>query len=431
MNKKIPKKLFKDHYQYWMVRGCSEEDAVDTALKYKGYRSPMSINFYIHKGHSEEDAIKLAIDFRKKYVSREAKIKRFSNEEEYIKNNKLKCSLTKENMLKRMPEEEYIKYKRAIGKTLFGKSPTHVDYWIARGFSEKSAEEKIKEYCKDHSPRCINYWINKTDNYETAVLELSKFQDNSSLSKYILRNGAVFGEKLYIENCIRLKSISMYSVEYWLDKGYSEKAAANKISNIQTNNALKQKQCSSYWVDLGFSKEEAVNIASDIAKKKTCWNICHWMNKGYSKEEAKEIVRKIQSNNGKLAIKSFISKANNRIKYSLLEEMVYNKLCEFGYDVEWHPSIIDTINQKTYFPDFMINDKYYIEVYGDYWHANPIKYNETDFVARGKLAKYIWEHDANRISVIKKLTNKPVFILWESDLRSGKSIEELLIETCK
>jgi hypothetical protein len=38
------------------------------------------------------------------------------------------------------------------------------------------------------------------------------------------------------------------------------------------------------------------------------------------------------------------------------------------------------------------------------------------FLLREKTVKQIWSDDKKRITRIKSLTNKPVFIVWEKDL---------------
>lgn len=58
-----------------------------------------------------------------------------------------------------------------------------------------------------------------------------------------------------------------------------------------------------------------------------------------------------------------------------------------------------------YIPDYVNYDnKIIVEVYGDYWHANPKRYAADDYVytdQRSKvaiLAKDRWSHDADRVS---------------------------------
>ena len=67
--------------------------------------------------------------------------------------------------------------------------------------------------------------------------------------------------------------------------------------------------------------------------------------------------------------------------------------------------------------DFLVNDKYIIECYGDFWHCNPQKYSPTYFnKGKRKTAKEIWDRDLERRKRFEELGYK--FInLWECDIR--------------
>lgn len=58
-----------------------------------------------------------------------------------------------------------------------------------------------------------------------------------------------------------------------------------------------------------------------------------------------------------------------------------------------------------------------IEYYGNYWHANPLLFNENDEIKfpnnKIYLAKEIWKLNNTRINNIK--LNKIDIIIWESD----------------
>ena len=62
-----------------------------------------------------------------------------------------------------------------------------------------------------------------------------------------------------------------------------------------------------------------------------------------------------------------------------------------------------------------------IEFYGDFWHANPTIYKENDVVRNGLTAKEIWNHDEERINLLKEKFNLNVKIVWECDSK-GKNV---------
>lgn len=93
---------------------------------------------------------------------------------------------------------------------------------------------------------------------------------------------------------------------------------------------------------------------------------------------------------------------------------------------EW----IETKNNN-YFVDILIDNKI-IEIFGDYWHCNPIKYSKTDIVnfPYGKIkVKDIWDKDKKRIKEIEKRKYK-VLVLWENEIIKN-NFEEKLCEFLK
>jgi len=98
-------------------------------------------------------------------------------------------------------------------------------------------------------------------------------------------------------------------------------------------------------------------------------------------------------------------------------------------------------NQKILFKEngyFMIDcyipsKNMVIEYNGDYWHANPVRYNKNSVMNFPKgqfLAEEIWKKDKNRIEHIKKELNCSIVIVWEDEYINNKeqTIQILLKE---
>jgi endogenous inhibitor of DNA gyrase (YacG/DUF329 family) len=86
------------------------------------------------------------------------------------------------------------------------------------------------------------------------------------------------------------------------------------------------------------------------------------------------------------------------------------------------------INNKLfkYWADIKINNKI-IECYGDYWHCNPLKYNEKYYHSKiRKTAKEIWEYDQIRKKNIESLDYKFMSI-WEYDWNNNKELTMIKI----
>lgn len=77
--------------------------------------------------------------------------------------------------------------------------------------------------------------------------------------------------------------------------------------------------------------------------------------------------------------------------------------------------------------DFLVDDKYIIECYGDFWHCNPAKYS-PEYYNRGKrkTAKEIWQRDSCRKETFEELGYKFIH-LWESQINdNSKKVRTLL-----
>lgn len=97
-------------------------------------------------------------------------------------------------------------------------------------------------------------------------------------------------------------------------------------------------------------------------------------------------------------------------RVSKIEMYIHNILIE--YDIEFKSQYF--INNRSY--DIKIlNSNKLIEVNGDYWHANPKIYNESDILFNYKSSKDIWNNDL----IKKKLAEDngyQVLYIWESEI---------------
>ena len=82
-------------------------------------------------------------------------------------------------------------------------------------------------------------------------------------------------------------------------------------------------------------------------------------------------------------------------------------------------TITVTVGEKTriYNPDFVLGKKI-IEFYGDFYHANPLKYNDDDVILQ-KTAKDVRENDKERIEILES-AGYAVKVVWENDYVKDK-----------
>jgi G:T-mismatch repair DNA endonuclease (very short patch repair protein) len=94
-------------------------------------------------------------------------------------------------------------------------------------------------------------------------------------------------------------------------------------------------------------------------------------------------------------------------------------------NISWQYEHAVSVEKLHYYPDFYVPEKnLIIEVYGDFWHANPKKYNDSYLIYEDITANEIRNRDSVRLGQIKKATKCEIMILWESDILSN--LEEVL-----
>lgn len=95
---------------------------------------------------------------------------------------------------------------------------------------------------------------------------------------------------------------------------------------------------------------------------------------------------------------------------SELEKKIAREMYQFGFrpNKRIGKYTVDLLNKKT---------KEIIEIYGDYWHANPQMFNPKDEIrCIGMIAEDKWEYDAKRIKYLEG-KGYTVKVYWESELK--------------
>ena len=84
-----------------------------------------------------------------------------------------------------------------------------------------------------------------------------------------------------------------------------------------------------------------------------------------------------------------------------------------------------------YTVDFLVDKKYIVECYGDFWHCNPHQYTSSYFNrGKKKTAEEIWKRDTKRKEQFEKMGYK-FLCLWESDIRNNPKIVRSKIKKIK
>ena len=254
------------------------------------------------------------------------------------------------------------------------------------------------------------------------IAEFDKFdKDKISKAVKLAMNDEILRAHM---STMQRNGASRYTIKYWTTKGYSIDEAKSQISSIQSTESRK-----------------AVGSRINPTMLK------YWMNKGHTELEATLKVKEIQSRNSskskKFKGKTNSSKTKEKIKMKMKSHIngvgtnVWaNHFGDFSsgtskLECEIFSYIKTNINNKAiqwksignYIVDIAIDNKV-IEVYGDFWHANPEIYSSDHIfpkiLGENITSKIIWEKNAIRINNII-LDGYDVLIIWERDWNKNKT----------
>ena len=295
-------------------------------------------------------------------------------------------------------------------------------YWVDRGWSEVESYVKSKEHKQKNCKSVYSQqtWLEKVNPYtgKHYTPEEADFERNS-------------------RRPIRK--------EYWIKKGYSEDKSLQLANDSKQQNNKKgsqhrvqdnirratSKRCVEYFTTRGYNFEEATELVSknqkyfskDICVQKygeetgvSIWQSRQdkWQETLKSKPED-EIAR---INKLKLFKGGSVSKG---------ELFLFEQLANQGIDCSKQYAILKN-NTRYYVYDIVYKNKI-IEYNGDFWHASPKKYKESDVVRlpnKKITAKEIWEKDLEKIKFAES-QGYDVLVIWESNFKKNK---EEIIKQC-
>lgn len=294
---------------------------------------------------------------------------------------------------------------------------------------------------------------------EKLVVETiyGKEKVEAAIKKYLNKDCSIYGleeEGLYLDKYFALLGIKRTSKEERATKRYQDKFKKSVfekygVDNISKSEEYKKKKSETVMKNFGVTHNlrmpDTIKKAKDGIKKvfdspdlkakmqdkykKTCKEKYGVDNVAKIKE-----VRKVNSEKQKLKIsrmsleerRAMTEKArdywNSQNSWeSSIEIKVKDILKDLNIEYQEH------ITLYGYNYDIVIED-IIIEVNGDFWHGNPLKYRPGDKLFSTLLVDDIWEKDARKTRVAQE-NKKRVYILWESDII--RSSDEQLIRTLK
>ncbi len=268
-----------------------------------------------------------------------------------------------------------------------------------RQLSERiKTQEKLRKedplWDKKRCRNCIEFWIEKGYDEESAKVKVLKSKKDffKKAAETIKSNPEKYASKFPTK------------IEYYLKRGYTEEEAKKEISKIQNRFSL-EKCIEKYGEELGLEK----------------WT--ERQNKWLKTLDDKSEEEKIKINEKKLFNNSGYSKISQELFWRIYDHFQNN---DIRFE-ELNSEIIryDKENKKHYKYDYVdFTTKKCIEFNGDYWHCNPMKYNEDYKHPIMKVeAKKIWEKDFLKNKWMSD-RGYQVLTIWESEYR--KNTEQIL-----
>lgn len=164
-------------------------------------------------------------------------------------------------------------FYKPLYKELFGELPKSKilpKFWEMRGYTGLQAKKKAKEINK------IMCQIS-TQEMSTLSKEQRKKRYDSNSRDYFKKKHGENSEEMYKSfNEVRTNKSLKNKIEYWLNKGFSEQEAKEKVSSIQSQRATE------FW-----SSEASKDRLTDTQVK-------YWISKGYSEVDAIKKVSEVQ-----------------------------------------------------------------------------------------------------------------------------------------
>jgi G:T-mismatch repair DNA endonuclease (very short patch repair protein) len=267
----------------------------------------------------------------------------------------------------------------------------------------------------------------------------NKYLDGFTVDDIKNEYGVNFSNYILLLNIKRTASESKKTKKY-IDKVTSTNLKRYNVVNPSQSAEVKEKKKDTFLKNFGYENifcndKIRKNAITKIDYKKVQETTKKTLKSKYGENitnvaQIPEVRLKISKTNKEVfskktkdELRKITEKARMNIKYiSSLEiriQTILNSLCieytanGFLYQYNW---------------DLIFKNKKIIEIQGDFWHANPKFYKESDILLSGLYAKDVWEKDERKRKKAES-NGYEVYYLWENDL--NKLNDEEVIEKLK
>lgn len=245
----------------------------------------------------------------------------------------------------------------------------------------------------------------------------------------------MFSEKFKGENNPRhhskvseqeIKENSPFCKEFYEKRGLTEKDRQEFILRAEADRNIDTRL--DYYLKLGMDLKDAKEALAERQRTFTLekciekYGEVEGRRKWENRQEKWAKIMKIKYENGEYdkTPHNLLDSLSSQIE----QEFVTKLHIEMGLDInesynalssKYQYSIYSCDYKRRFVYDFVYGNKI-IEFNGDFWHANPNKYDADDYIRDGNFAKDVWEKDAIKKKVAEG-EDFEFFVVWESEFR--------------
>lgn len=279
--------------------------------------------------------------------------------------------------------------------------------FLVRKYGKEEGEKRYQDRLKkDRMKNTLQGFVERYGKEKGTKLYYEKNKKLSVSERSLKLNG--FGDEEINEIRNRHSQKSALTLDNYVEK-YGWKEGNEKFEEMEKNR--RSQWSKSYWIGQGFDSEDAKRIISGLQRRDLTYFV-----KKYGEEEGRE--RYSSFNKKRIS-------ATRGTNVSKLELQVYEEVLKTYKDA------LNTHTIGAYVVDVYIPSiKTVIEVFGDYWHCNPDRWNSEDYNKTLHMtAEEKWHKDEVRIKQLKR-DGYNVVVLWESAIKEN-NLQELINESIK
>lgn len=228
--------------------------------------------------------------------------------------------------------------------------------------------------------------------FKDLNFNLRTSSENKKTNQYAAKYKSTVLDKYGVENISQSDIIKQKKIETsLLNNGYVNNFCNNEIRN---KTPIDYKKVQDTTQKVLFEKYGVTNVAQIDYVRQKISNSHKQLQTNYSYED------RIRNTTAARQNVNYTSKIQKRVQ-SLIDTLFlsYKDNCFIG----------------GYNFDFVFSNKYILEIQGEYWHANPIKYKSADIIRKGLTAQDIWLKDSLKKKYVEDKGYK-IYYLWENQI---------------